>query len=117
MEKRSSSSVRVTYPRFSRDELVLQLQDGAESLARELPLNRVMLFGSWATGRATAFSDIDVLVIYEGPARSDSFELVRRHIPVRGLEPHVYTVVEARRMETLLERMARGGVPIFPRFE
>ncbi|MGI8824605.1 MAG: nucleotidyltransferase domain-containing protein [Chloroflexota bacterium] len=29
-------------------------------------MKRGTLFGSWAAGRATAFSDIDLLVIYSG---------------------------------------------------
>jgi predicted nucleotidyltransferase len=107
--------VRVIYPRFSRDELVHRLQCGAKTLAQELPLVRVTLFGSWAKGRATAFSDIDVLVTYAGPTRDDAYTLVRRHVPVRGLEPHLYTEKEARQMDDVLERMTRDGIPIFSR--
>ena len=66
MRERSSSSVRIYYPRFGRDELIERLRRCAEELSKKLPLKRVILFGSYASGRQTAASDVDVLVVYEG---------------------------------------------------
>jgi predicted nucleotidyltransferase len=87
-----------------------RLRIGVCSLSRELPVTRAVLFGSWASGRATAFSDIDILVVYEGRAREDAYGMVRSHIPIRGLEPHVYSEVEAEAVKRTLEQMTRGGV-------
>jgi predicted nucleotidyltransferase len=102
--------VRITFPALNREELVECLQQGIASLAAELPLRSAILFGSWATGRATAFSDIDLLVVYEGPPREDPYMMVRRHIKLRGLEPHVYSEEEARQLRGILDRMTAGGV-------
>jgi predicted nucleotidyltransferase len=81
-------------------------------LAKVLPLRRVVLFGSWATSRATAFSDVDVLVIYSGVPRDDAYKLVRRQLSLRGLEPHVYTEEEAAAIQPTLDRMTRGAIDL-----
>src|SRR5436309_4111211 len=72
MPRPFSSSVRVIYPRFSRETLIEELRRGIPALAEAMPLREVTLFGSWAAGRATAFSDIDLLVIYADPEREDA---------------------------------------------
>jgi len=61
-------------------------------------------------GRATAFSDIDLLVVYADPPRDDAYALVRRGVPIRGLEAHVYAESEAARLAPTLERMTREGI-------
>jgi len=75
---------------------------------------QMTLFGSWASGRATAFSDIDLLVVYKGATRADAYELIRRLVDVRGLEPHVYSGAAAESMGDTPDRMTAGGVPLFP---
>ncbi len=109
---RSCGSVRVFYPAYSRDELVALLRERVAELARHLPLRRAVLFGSWAAGRATARSDVDLLVVYAGPAREDAYRLVRTVVAVRGLEAHVYSEGEAQALGRVLERMTRGGVDL-----
>lgn len=110
MPSRSSSSVRVFSRPYSGEELVALLRQQLPALAAVLPVRRVVLFGSWAEGRATAFSDIDLLVVYADPPRNDAYVLLRRHIPLRGLEPHVYSETEATRLGPTLERMTRDGI-------
>ncbi|MDR5710375.1 MAG: nucleotidyltransferase domain-containing protein [Armatimonadota bacterium] len=88
------------------------LRTRIRELARSLPLRRAVLFGSWATGRATARSDVDLLVVYAGPAREDAYRIVRTVVALRGLEPHVYSEAEAEVLRPLLERMTRGGVEL-----
>ena len=90
------------------------LREGLPALAAALPLKRVALFGSWATGRATAFSDVDLLVVYAGPPREDAYQAVRRCLKLRGLEPHVYSEQEAQAVRTTLERMTEASLPLFP---
>ena len=96
------------------EERVRIARGGAVSVtplaAAVLPVRRVVLFGSWAKGRATAFSDIDLLVVYADPTRDDAYVLSRRHLPLRGLEPHVYSETEAARLGPTLERMTRDGI-------
>ncbi len=112
MPMRSSGSVRVFCPAYSRDELVALLRARVAELARHLPVRRAVLFGSWAAGRATARSDVDLLVVYAGPAREDAYRTVRTMLAVRGLEPHVYSEAEAEALRPVLERMTRGGVDL-----
>lgn len=105
-------SVRIFSPRHSREELIERLRGHVPALARALPLRRVVLFGSWAAGRATAFSDIDLLVVHAGAPRDDAYALVRKLVPIRGLEAHVYSEDEAAALAPTLERMTREGVSL-----
>lgn len=115
MRMKSFGSVKVFYPRYSRDDVIRLLRLGARDLSAELPLSRVVLFGSYASGRFTAASDVDVLVVYAGEPRDDAFRTVRGRLALHGLEPHIYTEDEARELEDTLSRMTAGGVSIFPR--
>lgn len=110
MPKASSGSVRVSWPRFSREELIARLRERLPRLQATLPLRRVVLFGSWAKRRATAFSDVDLLIVYADPPRADAADLARRCLEVRGLEPHVCAESEARRLQSTIRRMMREGV-------
>lgn len=65
MPRVSSGSARVFYPDFSQEEVIKRIRKVAFSLKDELGLLRVILFGSYATGRHTVASDIDILIIYE----------------------------------------------------
>lgn len=114
MRSKSFGSVKIFWPVYRRDRLIEVLQDGIGGLARSLPLVRVVLFGSWAKGRATAFSDVDLLLIYEDPARSDAYQVVREFVDVVGLEPHLYTVSEAAAMSDTIEVMTQSGVELWP---
>ncbi len=115
MPDRSSPSVRIFYPKWTKKQLIERLRERLPLLAGLLPLVRVVLFGSYATGRFTAASDIDLLVVYEGPPRDTAYALIRKTLDVAGLEPHVYTRDEAARMHATLERMERNGITLFTR--
>ncbi|GAC1335324.1 MAG: nucleotidyltransferase domain-containing protein [Chloroflexota bacterium] len=104
--------MRVVYPRFSRDELIERLRRDIPILFEVLPLERVVLFGSWASGRATAFSDIDLLVVYAGRPREDAYKTVRQCLLLRGLEAHVYAAEEAAQLDDTLDRMTRHGIEL-----
>lgn len=110
----SWNSARVTFPALSRDQVIQRIKAAIPVLARQLPLRRVVLFGSYALGRHTAYSDIDLLVVYDDPALPDAFQRVRRAVDLRGLEPHVYTRSEAAQVAEVLERMTRDGIVLFP---
>jgi len=110
MRTGSSSSVRIFYPEYDRKGVVELLNTRLPILSQQIPLKRVVLFGSWAKGKATVFSDIDLLVIYADPLREDAYQLVRRCLDIRGLEPHVYSEQQAGLMKETLDRMTKDGV-------
>ncbi|MFA0732131.1 MAG: hypothetical protein LKKZDAJK_002461 [Candidatus Fervidibacter sp.] len=110
MPSKSFGSVKVFSPPFDLPTLLHLLDERTKELARKLPLRQVVLFGSWANGRATAFSDIDLLVIYADPPRDDAYRIVRQTINLRGLEAHIYSESEARQVERTLKRMTEGGI-------
>ncbi|HEV8129855.1 MAG TPA: nucleotidyltransferase domain-containing protein [Acidobacteriota bacterium] len=114
MPRKSSSTVKVFYPRFSYAQLVGVLAQHLSRLARTFPLKRAVLFGSWVRGKATAFSDIDLLIIYEDPVREDAYRLIWNSLDLRGLELHVYTERQAEEHKAMLERMIENGVVVFP---
>jgi predicted nucleotidyltransferase len=112
MPNRSSGSVRVFFPPRSREELIAELRRQMPALRAALPVQRAVLFGSWAAGRATAFSDIDVLIVYAGSPRSDAYATVRRCIGLRGLEAHVYCQADAAALSHTIDRMTRESVDL-----
>ena len=115
MRHTSSSSVRVFWPPYSRAELIDLLRERVGTLHGELPLRQAVLFGSWAQGRATAFSDIDLLVVYSGPPRDDAYALTHRVVALKGLEVHIYAEDEAKQVAPVLARWARDGVDLLQR--
>ena len=115
MPSESSRSANVSWPTRDRGGIVASVRRALPELKEKLPVRRVVLFGSFAKGRATAYSDVDLLVVYDGPSREGAFATVKSTVPVRGLEPHIYTAEEAKAREDLLRRMTRDGVVIFDR--
>jgi predicted nucleotidyltransferase len=112
MLKQSSDSVRVFYRPYSREQLITRLREGLPALVGVLPVLRVVLFGSWATGRATAFSDIDILVVYAGATRADAYKVARRAFNVRGIELHLYAEAEAELLRPTLDRVTKLGIDL-----
>src|SRR3990170_266596 len=110
MQEKSSTSVRIFYPRFDRGELIGRLKEKMEDLSRELPLLWVVLFGSYAQGNYTVASDVDILVVYKGDVRKDAFAAVKKTLEIPLLEPHVYSEEEYKRLEENIGRMIAGGV-------
>lgn len=113
MRHRSSGSVKVFYPPWNREALLARLREGVTALREVLPLARVVLFGSYARGRQTVASDVDLLVVYTGAVRGDAYALVRRTLDVRRLEPHVYAEEEYAQVRETLERMVQDGVTVY----
>jgi hypothetical protein len=58
-------------------------------------------------------SDIDLLVIYDDPPRDDAFRIVKKTIPLQGVEPHLFTVKEAEERSDLIERMTKTSEVVF----
>jgi len=113
MPKRSSSSVRVFYPEFTREELIEKLKERIPALAEKLPLKLVVLFGSWSKGNYTVASDIDLLIVYSGEEREGAFALAKITIGIRGVEPHLYSEPDYLKMKTAILKMIKDGIVIF----
>ena len=113
MRQRSSGSVKVFYPLWNREALLVRLREGVTALRDVLPLVRVVLFGSYAKGRQTAASDSDLLVIYAGAVRGDAYALVRRTLDLQRLEPHVYAKEEYAQISETLAYMVQDGITVY----
>jgi len=112
MPTESSRSAKISWPTRTREDILATIRAALPALRDRLPVVRVVLFGSHTTDRATVASDVDLLVVYEGPSREDAFATVKKTVPVRGLEPHVYTEKEAAAQSELLARMTKEGIVI-----
>lgn len=86
MRKGSLTSVKVFYPKFNKDELLKLISSKLEELKGELPLVRVLLFGSYAKGNYTAGSDIDLLIVYKGEPRYESMKETISKMVAGGIE-------------------------------
>jgi len=113
MPSRSWGSVRVFSPPFSRARLIALLRERLTVLQTHLPLRRAVLFGSYARGTHTAFSDVDLLVVYADPPRADAFALVKRTLGVRGIEAHVFAEGEYNGVRATWERMTHDAVELW----
>lgn len=112
MRTKSSGSVRIFYPALDKAGLLRILRERLPRLAGQLPLVRVVLFGSYARGTYTVASDVDLLVIYRGAPRPDAHALVKRALAIPRLEPHLYTEAEYEAARATVDRMVRGGVSL-----
>ena len=74
----------------------------------------VVLFGSYATGKYTVASDIDLLVVYSGERRDDAYAITKNTIALPGLEPHVYTEEEYEKLKATIGKMIEGGIVLSP---
>lgn len=104
--------MRIFYPAFDKTELLRTLRERLGRLESELPLVRVVLFGSYARGTHTVGSDVDLLIVYRGEPRPDAYALTKRALDIPRLEPHLYTEAEYQGARTTVDRMIRGGVTL-----
>ncbi len=108
--------VRVTYASLSKADAIRRLRMASPRLRRKLPVSRMILFGSYAQDRHTVGSDIDVIVVYSGPERSDAYKIIIDAMGLPRLEPRMYT---EEQFEALMKGspkfadvLAKEGIPI-----
>jgi predicted nucleotidyltransferase len=82
--------VHVVYPSLSRADVVERLRGVRIRLQKTLPISRMILFGSYARSLHTAGSDIDVVVVYEGPERDAAYKMIMDETRLPRLELRVY---------------------------
>jgi len=113
MHRKLSSSVRVFFPKRTREDIVHHIQGSLATLQKKVSLTLVVLFGSYAKGNHTVASDIDLLIVYKGILGEDAYSLCKKTIALPGLEPHVYSEVEYEEMKQTIERMIKDGMVLF----
>ena len=81
-----------------------EIREFSRRIAREFRPERVVLFGSYATGGATEDSDVDLLVVL--PHRG---EAVHKSVEIRlKLRPHFPLDILVRTPEKVRQRLAMG---------
>ena len=68
----------------SLQDVKLCVQRFTECVSRELPVRKVLLYGSYANGSARTDSDIDVAVFLDYPDHKQRLELATRLFHVAG---------------------------------
>lgn len=116
MPKRYTSSVKVFFPKLSREEVTEELGRCAAGLREELGLERVILFGSYARGTYTVASDIDIMIVFDGE-KSREDEVHRRmmkEIRLPRVELHLVSKgdLKAYRASKWMRVMEEEGVKI-----
>ena len=114
MPRKSTGSVQIFYPEFSREEVIQSLKQKLADLQKQLPCLLLVLFGSYARGNYTVTSDVDLLVVYHGEENEQAYATVKQVFGISRLEPHVYTEEEYRRMKDTIQKMISDGVVIYP---
>lgn len=111
--------MKVCYPRLSVKKLVSRLRKAALKLNRRLPLELMILFGSYAQLRQTPSSDIDVLVVYSDPPNPSAYKEAIEVIDIHQLELHIYSQREYRRLKlsrsTIPREAESKGIPVWGR--
>ncbi len=76
------------------------MRRGVEPIRSEAGVVKVVLFGSYATGRQTAASDIDLLVVIDTSLcdKDSAYKLIRRSIKLRMVELHIISKQEYEQM-------------------
>jgi hypothetical protein len=106
-------AVRIFYPEFDKEKLIQILKERLKDLKTKLPLDRVILFGSYSKDQYTVGSDIDLLIVYSGKARQDAYAIVKKTINIPRLEPHLFTDEESKILKPTLDKMTEKGVVLF----
>jgi len=105
--------VRIFYPEYNKEKVLEIIRNSLLQLLKVLPVKLVVLFGSYAKGNFTVFSDVDLLVVYDDPIREDAYKIVKKTIRLKSLEPHVYSLSEYKQIEKTIAKMIENGVVVY----
>lgn len=96
MQKKYSSSVRVFFPKFSLEDVIREVSRCASLFSKELALKKVVVFGSYAKGKYTAGSDIDLFVVYDDSKCTEDYvyKTLMRNVRLPRLELHIISLRE-----------------------
>jgi len=117
MLRKSSSSVKIYYPKHDLAEVVEELGKAMQTLSKELGIEKVTLFGSYAKNRYTVSSDIDILVVYDEKVCDEDkvYKAIRKRVKLSRLEPHLITKTEYSRVRgsRWIRTIEKEGIIIF----
>ena len=101
MQRRSSSSVRVFFPKYSAERVIGEVRKTIDKLSGKVALEKVMLFGSYAKKRYTVASDIDILVVFDDSrsTEDETYKALMRNIELPRLELHLLSKKEYEDMK------------------
>ncbi|MBC7091394.1 MAG: nucleotidyltransferase domain-containing protein [Nitrososphaeria archaeon] len=116
MQRKSSSSVKIYYPKHDQGKVVEELRNAIKTLADELGIEKVVLFGSYARNQYTVASDIDILVVFDETVCDEDrvYKTVRKRVRLSRLEPHLITKTEYYRVRELkwIKTLEKEGIVI-----
>lgn len=107
---------KIYCPEIDKDSLVSILKDRIEKLSRKLRIRIAILFGSYATGRYTPASDVDLLVVVEDEDKEKAYSEIFKDLKISNLQLHLYTLKEYEKMKTsgslFIKEIEEKGIPI-----
>lgn len=98
--KKSSSSVKIYFPKFSKEQVVKEVNRCIVELGESLGLCKAILFGSYARGNYTVASDIDILIVFDDQKSNEDKirKILMKKINLPRLELHI---ISKKNYETL----------------
>lgn len=117
MREESSNSVKVYYPKYSKEEIIKIIKKKMPTLKKKLSIVKIILFGSYAKDRYTVASDVDLLIVYNGKKIKNAYHIVWDTLKIDNLQPHVYTLDEYERLKSsgsYFIKEAEKGIVLYP---
>jgi len=115
MQNKSSDSVKIYYPRYSLREIREKIRKASEELFK-LGVVKIVLFGSFAKEKATAGSDIDLLILARDQESKNKFHEIMETINIEIAEAHLYMQSEFKKLKSseswLAKEIEKNGVTL-----
>jgi len=110
--------VKVYYPKFNLEEIIKRIKKGLKKGLKKFPIKTVILFVSYAEEKHTAASDIDLLIVYEGPKRRDDYSFFWDLFDIPQLELHIYTESEYKKLKNsfMIKEIEKKGIILWKNF-
>ena len=98
--------MKIYYPRYSLKEIKERIRKAGEELFK-LGVVKIVLFGSYAKERATAGSDIDLLILVRDRESKNKLHEIMETINIDIAEVHLYTQSEFEKLKSSRSWLAR----------
>ena len=106
--------MKIFYPKYKREDLVEKLKRIFVDISRTINIKDARLFGSFAKGNNTAFSDIDIFVVVGNNQGKNVYSICWDMIGIPEIELHIYTEAEAdvmrRNGNSFLKEVEKSGI-------